>query len=101
MHAMKARMRASGVAHNDHIFGFTETGRMTEGRVLGYLGALPSGTTEMYFHAATGRWPGIARDLESYRLEDEFAALTSPRVADAVRASGARTIAFRDVADAR
>jgi hopanoid biosynthesis associated protein HpnK len=101
MRLMKARMRAHGVAHNDFVFGFNDTGRMTEERVLGYVRALPPGTTEMYFHAATGRWPGIARDLQSYRLEDEFAALTSPRVGDAVRASGAERVAFRDLPRAR
>jgi len=98
---MKARLRANAVAHNDHVFGFNDTGRMTEERVLGFLGDLPDGATEMYFHAATRRWPGIARDLAAYRLEDELAALVSPRVAAAVRASGARPIAFRDLADAR
>jgi hypothetical protein len=97
---MKARMRASGVAHNDHVFGFNDTGRMTQDRVLGFLARLPPGTTELYFHAATGRWPGIARDLASYRLEDEFAALVSTHVAEAVRANGIERIAFRDVARA-
>jgi hopanoid biosynthesis associated protein HpnK len=97
---MKARMRASGVAHNDHVFGFNDTGRMTQDRVLAFLARLPPGTTELYFHAATGRWPGIARDLASYRLEDEFAALVSTHVAEAVRANGIERIAFRDVARA-
>ncbi|HTD34239.1 MAG TPA: hopanoid biosynthesis-associated protein HpnK [Candidatus Elarobacter sp.] len=98
---MKARLRASGVAHNDHVFGFNDTGRMTEERVLAFLRALPEGATEMYFHAATRRWPGIARDLAAYRLEDELAALISPQVAAALRASGAEPIAFRDLARAR
>jgi chitin disaccharide deacetylase len=97
---MKARMRAYGVAYNDHVFGFKDTGNMTEDRVLRHLAALPEGTTEMYFHAATERWPGIAPDLAAYRLEEEFAALVSPRVAAAVRASGVESIAFRDLADA-
>ncbi|HEX3466361.1 MAG TPA: hopanoid biosynthesis-associated protein HpnK [Candidatus Elarobacter sp.] len=101
LRAMKGRLRASGVAHNDHVFGFNDTGRMTEERVLGFLDALPEGATEMYFHAATRRWPGIARDLASYRLEDELAALISPRVAAALRASGACPIAFRDLPNAR
>jgi len=99
--AMKARMRAYGIAYNDQVFGFNDTGRMTQDRVLGFLENLPDGTTEMYFHAATERWPGIARDLQAYRLEDEFAALVSPRVAEAVRATGADRIAFRDLVDAR
>ena len=98
---MKARLRAAGVGHNDHVFGFNDTGRMTQERVLGFLGQLPPGTTEMYFHAATRRWPGIAADLARYQLEDEFAALISPRVADAVQASGAERVAFRDLTNAR
>jgi hopanoid biosynthesis associated protein HpnK len=98
---MKARMRAYGVAHNDHVFGFNDTGRMTEERVLSFVQNLPDGATEMYFHAATRRWPGIAHHLKSYQLEDELAALLSPHVAEAVRASGAERIAFRDLADGR
>jgi hopanoid biosynthesis associated protein HpnK len=98
---MKARMRAHGVSHNDRVFGFNDTGRMTEERVLGFLRNLPPGATEMYFHAATRRWPGMAADLASYRLEDELAALVSPRVRDAVRATGAERIAFRDLTGAR
>ncbi len=101
LRVMKSRMRARGVAHNDHVFGFNDTGRMTERRVLGYLAQLPEGATEMYFHAATERWPGIAPDLAPYLLEDEFAALVSPRVADAVRANGIELIAFRDLDRAR
>jgi hopanoid biosynthesis associated protein HpnK len=98
---MKARLRANRVAHNDRVFGFNDTGAMTQERVLGFLANLPPGTTELYFHAATRRWPGIAHDLASYRLEDEFAALVSPRVADALRASGAERIGFHDLVDAR
>jgi hopanoid biosynthesis associated protein HpnK len=98
---MKLRLRAARVRYNDHVFGYNDTGHMTQERVLEFLAALPAGTTEMYFHAATRRWPGIARDLQSYQLEDEFAALVSPSVADAVRAQGIERIAFRDLADAR
>jgi hopanoid biosynthesis associated protein HpnK len=97
---MKARMRANGVVHNDHVFGFSDSGHMTEDRVLAILAQLPAGTTELYFHAATGRWPGIASDLASYRLEDEFATLVNPHVAEAVRANGIERIAFRDIARA-
>ena len=98
---MKLRLRAARVRYNDHVFGYNDTGHMTQERVLEFLAALPPGSTEMYFHAATRRWPGIARDLESYQLEDEFAALVSPRVAEAVRARAIERIAFRDLADAR
>jgi chitin disaccharide deacetylase len=97
---VKARLRAARFPHNDYVFGFNDTGRMTQERVLGFLANLPDGVTELYFHAATRRWPQIARDLESYQLEEEFDALISPRVADAVRASGAERIGFHDLADA-
>jgi chitin disaccharide deacetylase len=98
---VKGRLRARGVAHNDHVFGYNDTGRMTEERVLGFLRNLPDGATEMYFHAATRRWDGIADDLRAYRLEDELAALVSPRVADAVRSGGAELTSFRGLGDAR
>jgi chitin disaccharide deacetylase len=97
---MKARLRAAHVRYNDHVFGFNDTGHMTQERVLEYLSALPPGTTEMYFHAATRRWPGIAHDLDAYELEGEFAALVSPRVSEAIRALAVERIAFRDLADA-
>lgn len=98
---MKARLRARGIASNDRVVGFHDTGGLTEDRVLALIARLPAGTTEMYFHAATRRWPGIAPDLAAYRLEDEFAALISPRVAAAVRANDIERITFRDLADAR
>jgi hopanoid biosynthesis associated protein HpnK len=98
---MKARLRANHVAHNDRVFGFNDTGAMTQERVVAFLGKLPDGITEMYFHAATRRWPGIADDLASYRLEEEFAALVSTAVVGAARACGAERIAFRDLARAR
>ncbi len=101
MSLLKLRMRANRVAHNDNVFGFNDSGRMTEARVLAFLGQLPAGTTEMYFHAATERWPGIAADLTSYRLEEELAALLSPLVGAAARANGIERITFRDLADAR
>jgi len=98
---VKARLRAGRFPHNDYVFGFNDTGRMTEEHVVGFLENLPEGATELYFHAATARWPGMTRDLQSYRLEEEFAALISPRVAEAARASGAQRIGFRALADAR
>ena len=98
---MKLRLRAAHVRYNDHVFGYNDTGHMTQERVMAFLAALPAGTTEMYFHAATRRWPGIARDLQSYQLEEEFAALVSPSVAEAVRAQAIERIAFRDLTDAR
>jgi chitin disaccharide deacetylase len=57
--------------------------------------------TEVFFHPATGRWDEISSDLQSYRLEDELAALVSPEVARALHQPGVQTIAFSDLAAAR
>jgi hopanoid biosynthesis associated protein HpnK len=98
---MKLRLRAAGFAHNDQVFGLNDVGAMTRERVLALLAQLPPGVTEIFFHAATGRWPGIAPDLAAYRLEDELAALTSADVARMLRGPGIETIAFGDLARAR
>ncbi len=80
---MKARLRAARIPHNDRVLGLSDVGRMTPARALALLNELQPGVTEVFFHAATRRWPGIAPDLAEYRLEDELAALTSPAIARA------------------
>lgn len=97
---MRLRLRAAGIAHNDRVFGLGDSGRMTPERVRALLGQLQPGVTEVFFHAATGRWPGIAPALRDYRLEDELAALVDPGVARLLRAPGVETIAFGDLAAA-
>ena len=98
---MRARLRRAHIAHNDRVFGLSDVGRMTPERVLALLGELRPGVTEVFFHAATRRWPGIAPALATYRLEDELAALTSPDVARVLHAPGVETIAFSDLVPAR
>ncbi len=98
---MKMRLRAAGIAHNDRVFGLGDSGRMTPARVLALLDELRPGVTEVFFHPATRRWDEISSDLQSYRLEDELAALVSPDVARALHKPGVQTIAFSDLAAAR
>jgi hopanoid biosynthesis associated protein HpnK len=98
---MAAQARRAGVAHNAYVYGLRDTGRMNRARVLALLQRLPVGVTEMYFHPATGRWPGIDPVLAGYDLEAEFAALIDPDVAAAVRAPGIEAITFADLAAAR
>jgi hypothetical protein len=74
---------------------------MTRERVLELVAQLEPGVTEIFFHAATRRWPEIAPDLAAYRLEDELAALLSPEVTRALHAPGVETIAFGDLAAVR
>lgn len=97
---MKARLGAAGIAHNDRVFGLSDSGHMTAPRVLALLGQLRPGVTEIFFHAATRRWDGIAPALDAYQLEAELAALLDPEVAQALRAPGVATSPFAGLAAA-
>ena len=94
---MRRRLAAAGVKANDNVFGFHDTGRMTETRVRQILAELPDGVSEIYFHPATGPWPDMPAGTKAYRLEEEFAALISPAVAEAVRATEAQRVGYGDL----
>jgi chitin disaccharide deacetylase len=90
---MRTRLRRRGITFNDFLFGITDTGRMTSERVLRMISYLPNGLSEMHFHPATARWPG----MPSYaRCEDELAALTNPEVGDALKRHGITVVSFGD-----
>jgi hopanoid biosynthesis associated protein HpnK len=91
---MRARLRLAGVASNDRVFGLSDVGEMTAERVVRFAGELAEGTTELFFHMASGPWEGMPRDLCGYALTGELAAVTSPAVAAAFAASGAQRIAY-------
>jgi hopanoid biosynthesis associated protein HpnK len=74
------RMRGQGLLVPDQVFGLSWSGAMTRDRLLGLLGHLPDGLSEIYLHPATGFYPGAA---PSYRYAEELAALTDPAVAAA------------------
>jgi chitin disaccharide deacetylase len=87
------RLRRAGLGHNDYVFGLRDTGRMTAERVLQILGDLPEGTSEMYFHPAT-RTAAVNGLPPTYLCQEEFAALTDRRVAEAIRARGILLTSF-------
>lgn len=81
----RRRLRVANIASNDFVFGLSDTGRMTRDRVLALLHELPDGVTEMYFHPASRRAPG----MPSYaQPEAELAALLDPQVADYIDRAG-------------
>jgi hopanoid biosynthesis associated protein HpnK len=89
------RLRARAITAPDQTFGLAWSGRMTEPRLAGVLRALPEGLTEIYLHPAiSDRFAGAA---PGYRYADELGALTSPSIADLVRASQARTGGYADL----
>jgi hopanoid biosynthesis associated protein HpnK len=93
---LEIRIRRNGLSAADRVFGLAWSGAMTEERIAGVLQSLPDGLTEIYCHPATSdRFAGAAL---GYRYADELAALTAPAVKEALRASGARSGGFRDLA---
>lgn len=95
LYPMRAALRRASLAHNDHIFGISCSGRLDEDTLTLILRNLPSGTTEIYLHPATGA--GQAGE----RPEQELRALLSTRVREALRASGARRGGFADITGSR
>jgi hopanoid biosynthesis associated protein HpnK len=81
---MRLRARRAGVVSNDYAFGVNEAGALTEERVLQIVDSLPDGTTEIFFHPATGAFEGADRGTEHFAWSGELAALTSPRVREAI-----------------
>ncbi len=92
---MRRRLRAARIAHNDAVFGMSDSGSMDETRLLEILARLPEGVTEIYLHPATESGAAIAPSMSGYRHADELAALLSPRVRAAIAACGARSGSFR------
>ncbi|MEO6912561.1 MAG: hopanoid biosynthesis-associated protein HpnK [Candidatus Baltobacteraceae bacterium] len=83
---MRRRLREAGIAHNDFVFGIHDTGRMTSERVLALLREFPNGVGEIYFHPD-----------DTCAGQEELAALTNPRIVEALRASGIERIGFSDL----
>lgn len=98
---MRRRLKAAGIAHNDYVFGMSDSGSMGEARLLEALGSLPEGVTEIYLHPAVESGAAIAPSMSGYRHADELAALLSPSVRAALTASGAQTGGFRRLTAAR
>lgn len=90
----RRRFRRTGVRTPDQVFGLRWSGHMTEPRLIGLLGDLPAGLTEIYLHPATrDAFPGSAA---GYAYQAELAALLSPNVRRAAAAQGIRHGGFAD-----
>jgi hopanoid biosynthesis associated protein HpnK len=91
------RLRRAGVKANRSVFGLHDSGRMDAALVERLMAQLPPGVTEIYFHPATSRSPELDRRMPHYQHEGELAALVSPRVGAALRATGVERIGFSDL----
>ncbi len=94
---MRARLHRAGITTNDAVLGIRDSGHMTRARVLELLDALPPGISEMYFHPATGAWPGIDPQIAAYDFAGELDALVSPEVSAKLTAIGIAPRAYSDL----
>jgi hopanoid biosynthesis associated protein HpnK len=94
------RIAAAGLASCDRCFGVLRPGRMREAAVVALLERLPGGTTEIYFHPATGPAPELAGCQPGYDHVGELDALCSPRVREALARSGAALTRYSELAAA-
>lgn len=97
---MRARARGAGVACNDYAFGVNDPGAMTQRRVLTLLEHLPAGTTEIFFHPATGPFDGADPGTERFQWAQELATLTSDDVRDAIGRYGIANVTYGEIAGA-
>jgi hopanoid biosynthesis associated protein HpnK len=91
---LRRRVRAAGLAANDHLLGLAWTGAMTEARVLRLIEALPAGVSELYLHPATERSASLARAMPAYRQTEELAALLSRSVRQRIEAGKIALIGY-------
>jgi hopanoid biosynthesis associated protein HpnK len=94
---LRRRMRRHAILGNDCVLGLRDSGNLTTARAVELLTRLQDGVTEMYFHPATRSCPEIDRDMPGYRHEEEFAALVSGELREAVAAAGAELISYQDL----
>jgi hopanoid biosynthesis associated protein HpnK len=94
---MVGRLRRANILSNDFIFGLYDTGRMTADRVLSLMARLPEGVSEIYFHPATGEFPGLHPLPDPAACVAELGALVNVDVRNALQASGVQMISFSDI----
>lgn len=95
--AMRKRLRAAGLACNDHFFGKNDAGAIDEALLLRLVERLPEGVTELGLHPATHTWHGPHSPPPHWRQGDEVAALASPRLRQAIAERGIALARWEDL----
>jgi hopanoid biosynthesis associated protein HpnK len=99
--SLRRRLVRAGIRFNDRVLGLSDTGDMRAERVARYLARLPDGVSELYVHAATGRWDGPDVWPPHYACRGEFEALIDERVVATLRQAGIQPITFAALAPMR
>ena len=89
--------RAAGLVFNDHLFGLTNDGRMTEAYLTALVPRLQPGVTEIYCHPGLFADPELTRWAPRYLRQEELAALLSPHLKAALAAAGVKLTDFREL----
>jgi hypothetical protein len=97
MALVKVRLRRAKIRSNDRVFGLYDSGHLHSELLVRLLWQLPPGVTEIYCHPATRRCAELERAMPDYQQEQEFEALISPAVREAIMACGFQRIAFSEM----
>jgi len=97
MALVKVRLRRANIRSNDRVFGLYDSGHLHGELIVRLLQQLPPGVTEIYCHPATRRCAELDRAMPDYQHEQEFKALISPAVREAIVACGFQRVAFSEL----
>ena len=96
----RRKLKAAGIIFSDYLFGLHQSGNVNEAYLLGLIPHLRNGVTELYCHPSLAQGSGSWLSALSYSLSGEVAALTSPRVKEALQQAGVSLISYRDLTEA-
>ncbi len=92
---------SSGLFVNDHLFGLTHDGRLTEDYLVRLMPRLKPGLTEICGHPALAADPALREAAAGYLRQEEFNALVSPRLKRVLQENGIEVTDFREVYQGR
>ncbi len=95
-HTLGRKIERSGLEKCDHFEGFSRSGRLSQEALLGILGGLKGGTTELMVHPGQDPSQAVSRYGWDMSWQQELSALVSGPTRDAVRLGGIELIGRLD-----
>ncbi len=101
--ARRARRLAesAGLLVNDHLFGLTHHGRLTQDYLIRLVPHLRPGLTEIYCHPALAVDPELSQAAPGYQRQAEYNAMVNPGLREALEWHGVEVTDFREVVQGR
>jgi len=94
----RRRLRERGVRTTDCAVGVLDPGHLTEEFLLAYLGVMPEGLNEIFFHPATETSEMLRWCQRGYRHAEELRALCRSRAREVIERRAIRLMNFRELA---